>query len=129
MDELVGKQNACISLYRDQSETLDSLKDSYFTTQLPAMIKTMKDLDADLSTGINQFLDLFLSTWHSIFLDSSTKIKARDSSSTAFNFLSKIHDSQDVMSQYKDFYQSSVVEAASLDAKDANRKARFSLTK
>ena len=115
-------------MYRDQSETLDALKDGYFTTQLPAMIRTMKDLDADMSIGINQFLDLFLSTWHSIFLDSSMKIKARDSSSsTAFNFLSKIHDSQDVMSQYKDFYQASVTEVVSLETRDANRKARNSI--
>ena len=125
---MVVKQNAAIAMYRDQSETLDALKDGYFTTQLPAMIRTMKDLDADMSIGINQFLDLFLSTWHSIFLDSSMKIKARDSSSsTAFNFLSKIHDSQDVMSQYKDFYQASVTEAVSLETKDANRKARNSI--
>jgi hypothetical protein len=124
IDDLISKQNALLAQCREQSLNLETLNDDYFTNQLPAMIKTMKELDSDLSSGINQFLHLFLSTWHTIFLESSHKLKARDSAS-AFNFLSKIHDSHDVMAQYKDFYEAAQVESAAIE-KGLDRRRRFS---
>ena len=108
--------------------TLESLKDSYFTTHLPAMIKTMKELDSDLSYGIVRYLQLFLTAMSDYFHGASLKVRDPATETNAMAFIAKIQDPQDVLTLYKEFYEASLKDPDAAIGKRSKRSTSNSLS-
>jgi hypothetical protein len=118
LDDLQGKQRDALEMLRDQTKVTDTLKEVYFTVHLPAIIKTLKDLDGDLSSGMNACLGEFFGAWHASLLATADRLVGGNAEQvdndiaavSCAGLLRAINDPLDVLNQYRDLFAASQAE-------------------